>query len=661
MESGNVVEFIDSQKIICAVVLEIKKMRLRLLTENNRETKLSANRLAHKCNHHLDLSMGRDRLVESLKKIAQRRKNLVKEVNIEELWEVLNTEQEWIDLATMTEFCFPEDPNGDHESAVLRAFFHNRLYFKFSTDRFFPNSVAKVNQLLSHEAEIDRKNQIISKGAQALKTSLVDKASPPPEDLKEIIDILSSYYLFEKDSPHHVLGKAILDKAGADSKEIILKMMLQLGVWEENQNFDLLRFDVPTQFSEEVERTATICQTDSMEKELANRKDLTHLSLITIDGQHTLDFDDALSIEDHGNHYVIGVHIADVGHYVTKGDPIDQEALNRGSSIYMPDQKISMVPACLSDDLCSLRKNHLRPAISTMIKITSKAEILNYEIFASIINVKHQLTYFDVNAIADHDPAISAFTMIAKNFRKKRISQGALQISLPEITIWLNENNEPMLNRVNRESPGRLLVSEMMILANWLTARFLNDQKIPTIFRSQPAPRERLLKEDDEGTLFQNWMQRKHLSRFVLDSKPESHSGLGLDAYLTATSPIRKYFDLVTQRQIRSTLDLESPYSKNEIDHIIQFLQHPMANVGRIQFRRNRFWLLKYLEGKIGQKEEAIVLGRRRNAYQILIKEYLIECSLPFQSGYNLKPEDLIQITIQHVDAQKDFLVIFMA
>ncbi len=660
MESGNVVEFIDSQKIICAVVLEIKKMRLRLLTENNRETKLSASRLSHKCSQHLDLSIGRDRLVESLKKIVQHRKELVKQVDIKELWEVLNTEQEWIDLPTMTEFCFPESPNGDHESAVMRAFFENRLYFKFSTDQFFPNSVDKVNQLIAYEAEVVRKNNIITKGALAIKAALSGKTRLEGDAYQEIIDILTSYYLFEKDSPHHDMGKAILEKSGTDSNDAIFKLMVRLGVWEEHENLDLLRFETPTEFSEVVLQTAARCPAKSNESNFDRRKDLTHLATITIDGQSTLDFDDALSIEDHGDHYVIGIHIADVSHYVAKDDPVDQEALARGSSIYMPDRKISMVPACLSEDLCSLKQNQLRPAISTLIKITSNADILGYEIVPSLIKVKHQLTYYDVNAVADHEPAICAFTQIAKNFRKKRLDNGAIQILLPEINIWLNENGEPVINRINRESPGRLLVSEMMILANWLNAQYLAKHQIPAIFRSQPDPRERLLSKD-EGTLFQNWMQRKHLSRFVLDSKPEPHSGLGLEAYVTVTSPIRKHFDLITQRQIRSTLDLEAPYTKEEIDKLIQLLNQPMSQVGRIQFRRNRYWLLKYLESKTGQKEEAIVLGRRRNAYQVLLKEYVLECSLPLQSGYNLKPEDLIQVTIQYVNARKDVLVIFMA
>ena len=100
MKPGNVVEYIDRQKIICAVIIDIKKQKLRLLTENNREVKLSAGRLSHQCKMHLDLSSGRDTLVETLKKIANKRESLISHVDIEELWEVLNTEQEWIDLAT---------------------------------------------------------------------------------------------------------------------------------------------------------------------------------------------------------------------------------------------------------------------------------------------------------------------------------------------------------------------------------------------------------------------------------------------------------------------------------------------------------------------------------------------------------------------------------
>ena len=143
-------------------------------------------------------------------------------------------------------------------------------------------------------------------------------------------------------------------------------------------------------------------------------------------------------------------------------------------------------------------------------------------------------------------------------------------------------------------------------------------------------------------------------------AKPERHSGLGLDCYVTATSPIRKYYDLVTQRQIRSIHGLDKPYLPEEIENMIRLLEQPMSTVSGIQSRRSRYWLLKYLESKTGRKEEAIVLGKRRNCYQILISEYMIECELPASSGIDLKPEDLIQVTIMHVNARKDVLSVFM-
>ena len=108
MKSGNIVEYIDQQKIMCAVVLEVKKQRLRLLTETNREVNLSATRLSYRGEIGIDLSLGRDKLVENLKEIASRRDALTDCVDIKELWDILNTEQEWIDLATMTEFCFSD-------------------------------------------------------------------------------------------------------------------------------------------------------------------------------------------------------------------------------------------------------------------------------------------------------------------------------------------------------------------------------------------------------------------------------------------------------------------------------------------------------------------------------------------------------------------------
>ncbi len=664
MEPGNIVEYIDRQKIISAAVYEVRNQRVRLLNEHNREANLAVSRLTHASSRKIDIRQRREKVVEALQETSERRRKLSQNVDVRELWEVLHSEKEWIDLKTMAQLCFPNELTEDHESAVSRAFFEDRLYFKFNNDAFFPYTEAQVEQIQTQAREAARKQRLIEMCGEWLKTVLNQEevASNPSElnqERKEGIRILKSYYLFEKESPHHEMGKAILQRSGTTDIESLFRFFVKLKVWDPNENIDLYRYQVPTDFPKEVLAcTDTLVQSGSP---LLNqgRRDLTDLQMITIDGQATLDFDDALSIQEKEDHYLLGVHIADVGQFIEKDSALDREAIHRGSSIYMPDQKIPMLPPSLAEGRCSLRAGELRPAISTLIKLNLAGDIVGYDVFPSTIRVTDQLTYYDVNMVADESREIFILHQIAQRFRQKRLAGGAVQITLPEINIWIDEKGDLQITKTNRESPGRLLVSEIMIMANWLMAKFLQSNNLPAIFRSQPSPRERLYKENG-GTLFQNWMQRKFLSRFALSPEPEPHSGLGLDAYLTATSPIRKYFDLITQRQIRAAFDLDPPYSKAEIQEAIQLLNQPMFHVSRLQNRRKRYWLLKYLEGRVGRKEEAIVLSRRRNCYIALLTDYMIECPIPFSAGVNLKPEDVIQVTIQHVNARKDVLSIFM-
>ncbi len=660
MEPGNIVEYIDNQKIICSVILEIKKQRLRLLTENNREVNLSATRLSHKSRESLSLSSSRNKLVESLKETSSRRKNLISKINIKELWDTLYTESEWIDLDTMTSFCFSDPLTADHESAVVRAFFNNRIYFKFNVDRFMPNSETQVEKILAQIRKEENDKKIINTGGEWLK-KMLNHPSPPPdqEEARQYIDIITSYYLFEKESPHANVGKQLLARAGIDIGPKLFNLLVKIGTWDKDENIDLLKNNTPVSFSKKL-----LAETDQLRHHPQvhahdYRKDLTDLPIMTIDGAATLDFDDAISIEKKNDDYYLGIHIADVSEFVTRDGIIDREAMERASSIYLPDKKIPMLPKTLSEDMCSLKTGENRLAISTMLKLNRFADILEYDIVPSIINVKHQRTYSEVNNMVDTDEDIRNLYALAGHFRKKRLDAGAIQITLPEILVSLDEDQNIVINRMDRESPGRMLVMEMMIMANWITAKHLTKKGLPAVYRSQPAPKSRLLK-DDEGTIFQNCMQRKHLSRVVIDIHPEHHSGLGVSEYVTATSPIRKYLDLVTQRQIRATLDLETPYSGKQVRHILQVTEESIRNVARAQFTRQRYWLLKYLEQKTGEKEEALVLDKRRDCYWILIPAYMIECKLAQSSGTSLKPGDLIQVTIQHANARNDSLAVFM-
>ncbi len=659
MELGTVVEYIDQQRIFCAVILENNDQRVRLLNEENREVTQKASRLSHISKTTLNMGRGRDRLVASLKEISVLRKALSAGIDIKELWEVLSPVGEWVDLATMTGLCFPDNPGGDHESAVIRACFENRIYFKFNQDSFFPHGEDQVQKNVEAEKDRERRRLLIETGSRWLKTVLEGPVHDLTEEEKPVVEILKSYYLFGKDSPDAAAARALLAGAGIENAEKIFDILVRVGEWDANYHVDLQRYGIPLDFSEAVLKKA-----NGMSEEVdfgfmePSRRNLTDLPVMTIDGQGTLDFDDAISIESEHGYYRVGVHIADVGAYVQKGGLIDREAAGRGTSIYMPDLKISMLPPRISENICSLKAGDIRPAISIFCKISRFAEIFEFEVVPSIIRVGRQLSYNEVDMMVDSDESIWLLNEIACNFRNKRLSNGAIHIAIPEVSVRVFDNGEISVRKSDRESPGRMFVSEMMILANWLMARFLAEKNMPAIFRAQIDPKARLFSQKKEGTLFQNWMQRRMLNRVIISPKPDSHSGLGLDKYLTATSPIRKYTDLVTQRQIRGCFGLEQPYTAEEIENLILVLKEPLANAALVQRRRHYYWLLKYLEKKIGDAEEAIVLDKRRDHYVILLTSYLAECQLHSSSAWSLKPQDLVRVTISHVDARRDVLTV---
>lgn len=284
-------------------------------------------------------------------------------------------------------------------------------------------------------------------------------------------------------------------------------------------------------------------------------------------------------------------------------------------------------------------------------------EIQEYDIVPSIIKVHKQMSYAEANLLNGKNDPITTLYKMATLLREKRLKAGAIQITLPEVNVWLEENKEIGYSKVDRENPSRMLVSEMMIFANSLMAQFLAAHNMPAVFRSQAQPKQRLFK-GIETSLSLNFMQRKQLSRAVIGTDPESHAGLGVKAYTTATSPIRRYHDLLTQRQIKALLGYAKAYSKAELENILQTISVPIANAGRVQAARKRYWIIKYLEAKKGEVYEAMVLDSYRDHYNVLIKEFMLETKMP-TSGIKLKHGDVIQVTIQHADARRGQLSLF--
>ncbi len=657
MKIGTIVEYIDQQKIITAVIVSEKNDKLKLLNENSREVSLSAKRLTHVSQVCLDVTQPRHLLINQLKAAAQTRRQLSEQVDIFEIWEIFHEESENIDLAAMTVFCFDPPLCCDHEAAVIRAVFNDRLYFKFNQNCFSPFTSEQVDAKKRQIREAEKRDRLIQKGVAWLTAMQGDTKQSTDTD-PGVITCLKAYYLFGNDSDQASLARQMLKNAGLTSPDPIFDFFVRSGIWDVDENVNLLSMGIPTRFSSEVSTaTRNLSLTRTRTFQDPGRKDLTKIPLITIDGQSTMDYDDAISLENTDQGYRLGIHIIDVGAYIQSGDPIDMSARERASSIYMPDDKLPMLPADLSDDLCSLKQGEIRPAISTLIQMSRFFEIRDVQIVSSIIQVHHQMSYTEANLLNGKDDPITTLHKIAMLLREKRIKAGAVQITLPEVNIWLEDNKEIRYAKVDRENPSRMLVSEMMIFANSLMAKFLADHQMPAVFRSQPPPGQRLFK-GIETALLPNLMQRKHLSRAVVTTTPQTHSGLGVKAYTTATSPIRRYHDLLTQRQIKAVLGLNPAYSKKDLEEILQAVSVPMANAGRVQGARKRYWLLKILETMRGDSLDALVLECHRDHYNILLKEFMLDARLP-ASGLKLKQGDAIQVTVQHVDARRNQLSLF--
>lgn len=658
MNKGSIVEYIDQQKILSAVILQEKKGKLRLLNENNREVNFSENRLSHISEVCLDTSVARDAIAAHLKQLAESRRNLSQTINIKELWEILHEESEDIDISTMTVFCFDPPLTSDHEAAVIRAFFNDRLYFKFNKLVFAPNTPEQVETKKRQIKEAEKREAVILNGAAWIDEVLNNKNGSITEVDPAILDLLKSYYLFGNDSHTSVIAKSILKKSSLNSSEQLFNIFVKAGIWDQNENISLLSLQIPTVFSQDVlehEKKLAAAPLDFLDD--PRRKDLTQVPLITIDGQSTLDFDDAISLENTETGYTLGIHIVDVDAYIKSNDPIDLAARERASSIYMPDDKLPMIPSNLSEDLCSLREEKIRPGISTLIKLSRFFEIQDYQIVPSIIKVHKQMSYAEANLLNGKNDPITTLYKIAMQLREKRLKAGAIQITLPEVNVWIEENKEIGYSKIDRENPSRMLVSEMMIFANSLMAEFLANNNMPAVFRSQAQPKQRLFK-GIETSLILNFMQRKQLSRAIIGTDPEVHAGLGVKAYVTATSPIRRYHDLLTQRQIKAVFGYDNAYSKEELEAILQSISLAIVNAGRVQAARKRYWIIKYLESQKGNSYETLVLDCHRDHYTVLIKEFMLEANLP-PSGIKLKHGDILHVTIQHADARRDQLSLF--
>lgn len=359
----------------------------------------------------------------------------------------------------------------------------------------------------------------------------------------------------------------------------------------------IYKYNINVDFPDDVKEEVAEMPMEVREEDLVGRRDLRDMEIFTIDGDDTRDIDDAISIEklDNGN-YKLGVHIADVSYYVKEGAPLDNEAMERGTSVYLVDRVIPMLPHELSNGICSLNPDVDRLAVSCVMEFDPEGKQVDYEIFLSVIRSKIQMTYKKVNSILEdnivpegyepYEKSLRLMGELASILRKFKTKRGYIDFGVEEAKILVDENCKPTDVVLRERGIGENLIEDFMIAANECVATHINYMNLPFVYRVHESPKEEKIRsflgfisglgysvtgdiKDTKPTTMQRLLEHlrdkpefKILSSLLLRSmqkavyKPENlgHYGLASPCYTHFTSPIRRYPDTTVHRLLHTYL-----------------------------------------------------------------------------------------------------------
>ena len=415
--------------------------------------------------------------------------------------------------------------------------------------------------------------------------------------------------------------------------------------------------DLPFEYPAEVRQTLRTVPREVSRRELAGRLDLRDELVITIDGDDTKDFDDAVSIRRTESGYTLGVHIADVSHYVKENSPLDREALRRGTSVYFPGKVIPMLPKELSNGICSLNEGTDRLTLSCIMEVDSKGRVTSHRIAPSVIRVRHRMTYNKVSAILDGDAQARAeypdllemcdqMNELSDILSEERERRGSIDFDLPECEIILGPDQAPVDIHPYDRNKASLIIENFMLLANATVAEDSYWQEILFLYRCHDDPdTERIQqltqiisnygyhigphRDSIHPKEFQKLLQKiqgapeeRMISRLTLRSMqravyaPENrgHFGLALKYYCHFTSPIRRYPDLIIHRIIHE--NLEGSLTPERIAHYNSILTS-VATQANITEKRaddaerqvDDAKKAEYMSRFIGQSFEGVISG----------------------------------------------------
>lgn len=655
--AGKIIEYIEQGKFICAMVMEDAGKRLRLLNQNGREVNLPVSRVVHQTEASFSLSMEHEALTRQLKDIDQSRTVLMQEIVLADIWQLAAEEEgQGFTPRFLAELTFGEDAGDDHVAAFLRAVFMDRLYFKYKEGMVYAHAPEAVEQLQAKLEKEREKEALLTSGAKGVQALWEGDGSADWPERLTCLDLVRDYYLFGNEAAEAETARALLKKAGLTGPHDPFHLLVKAGVWHKDENVALLRYAIPVDFSEEVLAEAAVPEPELDELLALRRKNFCDLPLLTIDGAATRDYDDALHIERCGEDFLVGIHISDVSLYVKPGTALYDEASRRMTSIYFPEDQIPMLPRQLSEGVCSLIAGKVRAALSVLVQLSPQGAIKEFEIVPSVVRVQRKLTYIESDGLVETDPDLRDLAMLSEQLRQRRIEAGALILPVPDVEIRFDADGEVAIALSPVDTVSRSMVAEFMVLANTLAAQFVADRQAPGLFRAQAEPHQRLI-GGSESDLYSILRQRKQLKPGELLTHAKPHSGVGVMQYTTVTSPIRRFLDLVMQHQINTLMRGRGPmYREDELAGIAGEIGVVLPRVNQVARQRQRYWLLRYLEARVGQRLQALIVNKGPKRINLVLLDCLMDIDMPPNQGIGARPGDVVSVRLAKVNALDNLL-----
>ncbi len=420
----------------------------------------------------------------------------------------------------------------------------------------------------------------------------------------------------------------------------------------------VLGYDLPVEFPEKVMNQAERVAKEVSDADRAGRRDLRDVMMVTIDGEDAKDLDDAVSVSREGETYKLGVHIADVSNYVQENSALDHEAVRRGTSVYLVDRVIPMLPHVLSNGICSLNEGEDRLALSCLMTIDREGNVVDYEIVESVINVDRRMSYpvvakilteHDANLMAEYEALVPMFEemkKLAALLRGKRKKRGSIDFDFPETKILLNLAGHPVDIKPYERNVATDIIEDFMLIANETVAQHFYWQELPFVYRTHENPDpDKIMKL---GTFIYNFgyhlkMKKDEIhpkeiqklianaagtpeealiSRLALRSMKQAkyttectgHFGLACQYYCHFTSPIRRYPDLQIHRIIKESI--RGQLKEGRIEHYQAVLPGVAKQCSTLERRADeaereteKLKKVEYMEDRIGEVYEGVISG----------------------------------------------------